>query len=60
MLLDMKQLKKYCADPFKLHDQRITKDLKTVDMKLSTFINITPGQKLRRRCKTNTTAITNR
>lgn len=56
----MKQLKKYCADPFKLHDKRIIKDLKTVDMKLSTFINIIPGQKLRKRCKTNTIAITHR
>lgn len=48
---------KYCADHFKFHDKHITKDLKTEDMKLSTFINIIPGQQLCKRCKTNANTI---
>ena len=51
---------KYCANPFTFHDKRITKDLRTVDMKLSTLINIIPGQKLCRKCKTNANAIMNK
>ena len=51
---------KYCADTFKFHDNHINKDLRTVDMKLSTFINIIPDQKLSKRCKTNANTIMNK
>ena len=43
---------RYCVNPFNTHGTQISKDLRNVDEELALFLNIIPGQKLCKQCKT--------
>ena len=48
-------LEKYCSDPFRMYEKRITKALRVVDVETAKRLKIKPGQKLCVNCRMKAT-----